>query len=264
MDKENLKVLQTRLIKGEITEDEYNRILSAINKSESNTSRSHQRKEFTSDVEMASSTPISDSEQIPHRSPSNTWPNLDGQSRAESIASTSFPKAAGFYTYSLLTLSILTYALFFIAGAYQGSTGYSISDEETAVLVLLFGAGSIFLILEVILFFIVLHRAWVAVQKYHPRTTPGLAVGLCFVPLFNFYWRFVAIYGLVQDFNRAAESEDREDLCIPQAIGLLPPILACLYVVPCINYLAIFGMIAVVPAFIWYITDRIQRLQSGT
>ena len=50
--------------------------------------------------------------------------------------------------------------------------------------------------------FIYLHRLWSALQYGRPRTTPGQAVGLLFVPLFNLYWIFIAFYGLAQDYNR--------------------------------------------------------------
>lgn len=47
-----------------------------------------------------------------------------------------------------------------------------------------------------------LGRLWKALQHGRARTTPGKAVGLLFVPFFNLYWIFVAIYGLAQDWNR--------------------------------------------------------------
>jgi len=49
---------------------------------------------------------------------------------------------------------------------------------------------------------IYLHRIWLTLQYAKPRTTPGNAVGLLLVPLFNLYWTFVAFYGLAQDWNR--------------------------------------------------------------
>src|SRR6266852_5492001 len=38
------------------------------------------------------------------------------------------------------------------------------------------------------------YRMWSAIQDGHARTTPGKAVGLMFVPLFNVYWMFVAFW----------------------------------------------------------------------
>ena len=49
---------------------------------------------------------------------------------------------------------------------------------------------------------IYLYRIWSVLQHGRPRTSPGKAVGLLFVPLFNLYWNFVAFYGLAQDWNQ--------------------------------------------------------------
>ena len=39
-----------------------------------------------------------------------------------------------------------------------------------------------------------------SIQDGYARTTPGLAVGLMFIPVFNIYWQFVALKGLAEDF----------------------------------------------------------------
>lgn len=46
------------------------------------------------------------------------------------------------------------------------------------------------------------YKAWVQIQDGRPRTTPGKAVGFCFIPFFNLYWFFVAFVGLTQDLNQ--------------------------------------------------------------
>ncbi len=48
----------------------------------------------------------------------------------------------------------------------------------------------------------ILSRAWATLACAAPRTTPSKAVGLLFVPLFNIFWLFVAIYGFAIDWNR--------------------------------------------------------------
>ncbi|MBO5438357.1 MAG: leucine-rich repeat protein [Thermoguttaceae bacterium] len=50
-----------------------------------------------------------------------------------------------------------------------------------------------------------LYRCWHLIQDGHARTTPGKAVGFIFVPFFNIYWVFVAIYGLAMDLNACAK-----------------------------------------------------------
>lgn len=75
--------------------------------------------------------------------------------------------------------------------------------------------GSILLIgsLSLLFFFLMigisvcqfLYRCWHLIQDGHARTTPGKAVGFIFVPFFNIYWVFVAIYGLAMDLNACAK-----------------------------------------------------------
>jgi hypothetical protein len=57
-------------------------------------------------------------------------------------------------------------------------------------------------ITALILQLIYISRLWSCLRFANPRTTPGKAVGFLFIPLFNFYWIFVAFYGLSQDWNR--------------------------------------------------------------
>jgi len=52
------------------------------------------------------------------------------------------------------------------------------------------------------IFMIVLwYKSWAAIQDGHARTTPGKAIGFLFIPLFDFYWIFQAVWGLSKDFN---------------------------------------------------------------
>jgi hypothetical protein len=52
-----------------------------------------------------------------------------------------------------------------------------------------------------VLFFIIIYRCWQLIQDGYARTTPGKAVGFCFIPFFNFYWIFEAFPGLAKDTN---------------------------------------------------------------
>ncbi len=54
---------------------------------------------------------------------------------------------------------------------------------------------------------LILHKLWSLIPTHKAKTTPDKAVGFLFVPLFNFYWNFVAIHGLAKALN--AESGRR-------------------------------------------------------
>ncbi len=57
----------------------------------------------------------------------------------------------------------------------------------------------------VVAWMVLIHRMWSALPPAVARTTPGMAVGLCFVPLFNLYWVFVALLGWAQDANTVTQ-----------------------------------------------------------
>jgi len=56
--------------------------------------------------------------------------------------------------------------------------------------------------------FMLLYQLWKLIPADIARTTPGKAVGFCFIPLFNFYWMFVAWQGLGQDMNETLEQRN--------------------------------------------------------
>lgn len=53
-----------------------------------------------------------------------------------------------------------------------------------------------------VLLFVLLFKFWQVVQDRFARTTPAKAIGFLFVPFFNIYWTFVAIFGLSKELNR--------------------------------------------------------------
>ena len=42
---------------------------------------------------------------------------------------------------------------------------------------------------------------WSSIQDGNARTSPGKAVGFMFIPLFNIYWIFQALWGYSKDYN---------------------------------------------------------------
>lgn len=72
----------------------------------------------------------------------------------------------------------------------------------------MYGLCIICLILSGIFFYMNLYRGWSCLRAGAPRTTPGMAVGMLFIPFYNLYWMFVAIAGLPKDWNRIVASYD--------------------------------------------------------
>lgn len=106
-----------------------------------------------------------------------------------------------------------------------------------SMLPLLFGVA-----LDVLARTMLVYKMWAAIQGGTARTTPEYAAGFLFIPLFNLYWAFPAIWGWTQDFNRfvaekgIAAPKMPENLaltiCILWAVSALCfPLGACLGVV---------------------------------
>jgi len=52
---------------------------------------------------------------------------------------------------------------------------------------------------------ILLYKLWKVIPPDIARTTPGMAVGLSFIPFFHLYWLFVAYVGLANDMNKSLQ-----------------------------------------------------------
>lgn len=65
-----------------------------------------------------------------------------------------------------------------------------------------FVAGGVCFLLASIFGLVNLHRAWFCLSRAGASVSPGMAVGLLFVPVFNVYWFFRAWYGFAQEWNR--------------------------------------------------------------
>jgi hypothetical protein len=65
-----------------------------------------------------------------------------------------------------------------------------------------FAAAGLCLLLAQIFGLMNLYRAWFCLSRAGATVTPGMAVGLLFVPVFNLYWIFRAYYGFAQEWNR--------------------------------------------------------------
>lgn len=100
-----------------------------------------------------------------------------------------------------------------------------------------------------VFYYIMLYRAWCAIQDMEgvpPRTTPGKAVGFLFIPFFNLYWMFVAIYGLAQDYNSYIAQKGYKLPQMTAGLFLASCILQLCTIVPFLGSFAAIGYIVVV------------------
>jgi hypothetical protein len=96
------------------------------------------------------------------------------------------------------------------------SGGGTIEPEYTPF----FYIGSIFSMCAFVVFVVLIYKMWRIVPLEFARTTPGKAVGFMFIPFFNFYWFFPAIWGWTKDFNSFLHQRQIDSKLAPEVLGL--------------------------------------------
>jgi hypothetical protein len=91
----------------------------------------------------------------------------------------------------------------------------------------------------VIIGWVLIYKYWTIVSDGYARTSPGLAVGLSFVPLFHLYWVFVAVLGLTQDMNSYCKRHGIPAPPASESLGLWHCILSIGCAIPYLNLLVI-------------------------
>ena len=71
--------------------------------------------------------------------------------------------------------------------------------------------------------YVLIYRMWQAIQDGHARTSPGRGVGYMFIPFYNFYWAFQAIWGWAKDFNAYIERHKVETEKVPEELFVMFP-----------------------------------------
>lgn len=97
---------------------------------------------------------------------------------------------------------------------------------------------------------ILIYRMWDSIPEKFARTTPGKAVGLIFVPFFNFYWIFQAIWGFSKDYNKFVSQYRPDAPRLSEGLFLAYPILTLVSIpfswIPGINIFLYIGTLVII------------------
>jgi hypothetical protein len=111
--------------------------------------------------------------------------------------------------------------------------------------------GATISMLSSIFSMVILYHLWdFIINEYRvqgqepPIDSPGKAVGYLFIPLYNFYWLFIAIGKLPRSINELARNRNTRSL-LPENLGILISIFTLAAIIPLINVILTFvsGMI---------------------
>jgi hypothetical protein len=119
-----------------------------------------------------------------------------------------------------------------------------------------FVAGGVCLLLGQIFGMINLYRAWLCLSRTGGSVSPGMAVGLLFVPFFNFYWIFRAYYGFAQEWNRLTHYYEDTRRGPKMSEGLFLAFCICILIFPPLGLILIFPVMSSLCTAINFIARR--------
>ncbi len=128
-------------------------------------------------------------------------------------------------------ISLIVMALLFIAMLIALFCLMAQSQQEASVPTLV--SFIVFLLLflgclvwHVVMWAILLYRFWQLIPPERAATTPEKAVGFMFIPVFNWYWQFIAWWKLGKAFDQEGVSSQLGTLtlvyCILNLVNVLP------------------------------------------
>lgn len=106
------------------------------------------------------------------------------------------------------------------------------------------GLGKLVMLYGGIVWLVLWYKAWSSIQDGYARTTPGKAIGLLFIPFFNIYWVFQAIWGFAKDFNKYTERHSIVARRLPEGLFL------AYVIVVLANATLLLLFLAIVPGYI--------------
>jgi len=92
---------------------------------------------------------------------------------------------------------------------------------------------------------ILIYRIWAIIQDGNARTTPGKAIGFCFIPIFNIYWFYVVIVGLAEDINRYCRERRISTVTVNEGLAVTSFVLACLALIPYVDFFTFIPQVIV-------------------
>ena len=156
---------------------------------------------------------------------------------ANVIRPVSKPFYLGMYIGGSVIAMILMIIGFVAIGASAAAAEKGAIQEEASMAIagvgaLIIMAAAVVSLAAAVAQFVLYYKMWAAIQDGNARTTPGKAIGFMFIPIFNIYWMFQAIWGFSKDYNAFIQRHSipikplSENLflwaCIVPLLGMVP------------------------------------------
>jgi hypothetical protein len=115
-------------------------------------------------------------------------------------------------------------------------TWWGLTDRAVRELLAVSWAPSL---LAVAALLVLVYRSWSCLPREEARMSPGTAVGLLFVPVFNLFWMFQVWYGFAVDYNRTLRARQYPLHPLPGWLYLSFCVGALLSLVPVVNFVVV-------------------------
>lgn len=125
------------------------------------------------------------------------------------------------------------------AGVFAAAAGASVPTAMAVIAV-----GFALDVYAEVVFLLLLYKAWSSVQDGGARTTPGKAVGLLFIPVFNWYWIFRALPGFADEYNGRIGRANVQLTPLKKGALMSLAVLTVMSIVPVLGWIA--GLVALV------------------
>lgn len=117
----------------------------------------------------------------------------------------------------------------------------------------------------VIVWLVLLYKAWASIQDGFARTTPGKAIGFLFIPFYNIYWVFQAYWGFAKDYNSYVARHGVSTSRLPEKLFLSLCILFLVSgflfgVVPFLGYALLIVSFVIWMVVVYNICDAVNSL----
>ncbi len=113
----------------------------------------------------------------------------------------------------------------------------------------------------VVTFWLMVVRAWRSIPRGKARMTPQWAIGGMFIPLFNIYWLFNVIVGLVTDLHRAISRRETPGMPPMRSLAIVLVVLWLAIDLPLAYYLELHesaGVMEMVAAAVFLVTSSVK------
>ncbi len=112
---------------------------------------------------------------------------------------------------------------------------------------------------------IFIYKAWASIQDGQVRAGPCKALGFLFIPLFNFYWVFQAVWGFAVDFNKyLARNNVNPARRLPEGLFLAFCILYVVSIIPFVGFVTGLADLVIAAILISKTCDSVNALPPPT